>query len=180
MPDYPICLGVLFTDTYTRPPQAATKTINGKDIYQQYDYVVQHQTGSYIRLRNNNQPIYNDKTGTWTEPTVNLAEVTILQQLNTTSKVNKIELKEVSDTNATIKVTHHSGAEIQINNSGDIIITPASGRDVLLGGSGATEGVPLGSLLKTWLDGHIHPTGVGPTGVPTTLSPSPSTTVLTL
>lgn len=56
---------------------------------------------------------------------------------------------------------------------------------LLLGGSDAAEGVPLGLQLKQWLDEHEHPyswtsgAGSGTTGPPTSPSPDPSGTVFT-
>jgi hypothetical protein len=58
---------------------------------------------------------------------------------------------------------------------------------LLLGGPGATQGVPLGTSLKSWLDAHTHTAGLlldgmsspvtGTTGAPVTASPSPSSKV---
>lgn len=48
----------------------------------------------------------------------------------------------------------------------------------ILLGTGATQPVPLGNALKSWLDGHVHPDPQGGnTGPPTAPSPDPSTVV---
>ena len=78
-------------------------------------------------------------------------------------------------------IKHTSGATIVIEPEGDVIVTPADGKNYKLGGDGATEGVPLGTSLKAWLDSHSHSTGVGPSGTPLQgPSPSPSTIVSVL
>lgn len=56
---------------------------------------------------------------------------------------------------------------ITLKNNGDIII---EGSNVKIG-ENATESIPLGDSLKTWLDNHVH---TGGTGTPTTSSPNPS------
>jgi len=38
---------------------------------------------------------------------------------------------------------------------------------LLIGSDTAEQPVPLGTYLQTWLEGHTHPTGVGPSGPPT-------------
>lgn len=57
------------------------------------------------------------------------------------------------------------------------VTVEASGKIYL--GDGATEGVPLGAQLKSWLDSHTHtaPADGGATSGPTSASPSPSTGV---
>lgn len=173
-PDYPVCLGIVFNETNTRPPEAAS--INGQ--YQHFDYVVQHQTGSFIRFRNKNQPV--QVADQWIEPSLNLAEVKLSQLLSDGTKVNEITMEETSQGVSTVKVEHHTGASVVIDSVGNIVVTPASGKNVLLGGSGASHGLSLGDSLKTWLDTHSHPTSTGPSGSPTTSSPAVSTTVKTL
>jgi len=74
-------------------------------------------------------------------------------------------------------IKHTSGATIVIEPEGDVIVTPADGKNYKLGGSAAEQGVPLGDDLKSWLDSHTHPTGVGPSGAPFVGSPNPSSVV---
>lgn len=67
-------------------------------------------------------------------------------------------------------------SKIVLKANGDIAIETAG--NVFVGGSTATEGVPLGDQLKTWLDGHTHTeSGGGATTAPTTASPAPSAKV---
>lgn len=68
-------------------------------------------------------------------------------------------------------LTHKSGSLIKFFNDGSIQLTPASGKDLFIGASGATENLVLGQKLKTFLNNMInallaaqYPTGVGPTG----------------
>jgi hypothetical protein len=70
-------------------------------------------------------------------------------------------------------------AKVVITPNGHVII---NGGQIFLG-EGATEGVSLGTSLKSWLDGHTHPYswtdpgGSGNTGIPNSASPAPSTIV---
>ena len=64
-----------------------------------------------------------------------------------------------------------NSVKIKIDSSNNIILDTDS--NIYLGES-ATEGVPFGNALKTWLDNHVH-TASG-AGVPASSSPSPSTT----
>lgn len=56
--------------------------------------------------------------------------------------------------------------KIVLKENGEVII---QGGNVFLGNESATEGIPLGDTLKTWLDGHTHGGSA-----PTSPSPSPS------
>lgn len=58
---------------------------------------------------------------------------------------------------------------VVIGNDGNVTVE-ASGKIFL--GDGATQGVPLGQQLKTWLDSHTH--GSSGAGAPTSASPAPS------
>lgn len=73
-----------------------------------------------------------------------------------------------------------NGTELKFDiSTGDAIFTLAT--KLLLGSSGASEGVPLGNSLKDWLDNHTHggvATGGGTTSKPSSTSPSPSSKVL--
>lgn len=64
------------------------------------------------------------------------------------------------------KLIHPSGTELVITNSGEMQLTPASGQSVLIG-AGATEQIPHGNILQTFLevfanvyDGHTHLAGL--------------------
>lgn len=61
---------------------------------------------------------------------------------------------------------------ISVKQSGDIILK--SNSKVYLGSDSASEGVPLGTQLKTWLDSHTHGSG----SAPDSESPSPSEKVV--
>jgi len=68
-------------------------------------------------------------------------------------------------------------SKVILRDSGDIIIESAG--DVLLGSETASEGVPKGDSLKTWLDSHTH---IGYDGITTSTpnngdSPAPSSKV---
>lgn len=168
-PDFPVCFGVIYNGTNTRPPEAGT--IDGE--YQFYDYVVQHQTGSFIRIRNRNQP-YQDSSGNWHEPETDLPKVTIQQLLADKKSVNEIELDEPVAGKSTITVTHHTGAKLKIDEDGNVIVIPANGKKIKLGSDNSGESLILGDSFKEWinklisskLEIHTHPTGVGPTGKP--------------
>jgi len=168
-PDYPVCLGVIYNISNTRPPEAGAE--DGE--YQYYDYVVQHQTGSFIRIRNLNQPSFSNDT--WIDPVEDLTEITIEQMLADKTKSNKIVMTEESSGSSTMIIEHHTGASVKIDADGNIILTPASGKKIKLGSDSSNESLVLGDSFKTWLDNfistkldlHIHPTAVGPTGVPT-------------
>jgi len=151
--------------------------------YKSYDYVVQHQTGSYIRMRNLSKASKNNSTGFVITPENNLPEIKIYQRLASsksgTDSANSIILSEETAGQSSVQIYHHTGAYIKINTDGNIILYPASGKNVLLGDVSASEGVPLGQTLKSWLDSHQHPTGVGPSGPPIASSPSPSSIVKT-
>lgn len=61
-----------------------------------------------------------------------------------------------------------AGQRILLTRDGDIVVTPAAGRKVLLGSATGTDPVVLKSELnsvlstvRTWLNGHIHPTPSG-------------------
>lgn len=61
-----------------------------------------------------------------------------------------------------------AGQRILLNRDGDVIVIPAAGRKVLLGSATGTDPVVLKSELnsllstvRTWLNGHIHPTPSG-------------------
>jgi phage gp45-like len=67
------------------------------------------------------------------------------------------------------------GQKILLDKDGNVIITPKSGAKVLLGDSTGTDPVVLKSELnsvlstvRTWLNGHIHPTPSGTSSVATT------------
>lgn len=74
-------------------------------------------------------------------------------------------------------------SKITMDQIGNVAIETT--KNVYLGGSDATEGVPLGVQLKTWLDNHTHPIswtdpgGSGTSGAPTSSSPAPSGKVKT-
>lgn len=86
----------------------------------------------------------------------------------TTGGGAKTEIDGKSD-----KLTHSSagGGKVEIQAGSKIIVE--SGLIEL--GEGATESVVLGDSFKIYFDQHIHPTGVGPSGPPTT--PMPPTTL---
>lgn len=52
----------------------------------------------------------------------------------------------------TFTYEHPTGATVHINNDGDIILTPAGGRSVKVGGSDATEALVLGYELKSYFN----------------------------
>jgi len=91
--------------------------------------------------------------------------------------------------NEKIIITDHSGSTVTMS-ANNIIINSIGNINLM---TGSTEGVPLGTSLKVWLDDHIHsfshthtaPAGGGTTSGPSattvdaviTKSPSPSTIV---
>jgi hypothetical protein len=86
---------------------------------------------------------------------------------------NKIE-------NASGNKTETIGGNWNINITGNVTITTPQAdinADVLNLGTGASEKAVLGDQLKAYLDSHIHPTGVGPSGPPTTPMNALSSTV---
>jgi hypothetical protein len=57
----------------------------------------------------------------------------------------------------------------------EIHVTPAG---VNVGAANATHPMVLGDMLKALFDGHIHPTGMGPSGPPSAGVPIPSSQIL--
>lgn len=84
---------------------------------------------------------------------------------------NSLTINSIGNTNQTV------GGNLNITVSGNCTIN-ASGNTVVEGssvklGAGAAEAVIKGDTFKSLFDAHIHPTGVGPSGPPTSpLSPS--------
>lgn len=76
-----------------------------------------------------------------------------------------------STTDLTIMNKEH-GSKVTLKSDGSIVIDATS----IELGDGATEGVPLGASLKTWLDSHTHisATSGSPTSAPLSSSPDPS------
>lgn len=61
-------------------------------------------------------------------------------------------------------VYNDAGARVVLKANGDIEATPAPGRELLVSnGAGTLDRL----VTKTEYDLHLHPTGVGPSGVPT-------------
>lgn len=67
------------------------------------------------------------------------------------------------------------GQKILLDKDGNVIITPKEGSKVLLGSATGTDPVVLKSELnsllstvRTWLNGHIHPTPSGASSAPST------------
>lgn len=76
-------------------------------------------------------------------------------------------------TGGEVAIYHKDGAKVLLKDGGDIEITAAPGGQVIVNdGSG---GEPL--ITKSQFDAHVHPTGVGPSGVPNNAATS-GTTVL--
>jgi len=156
-------------------PSAAkdeSNTETNRTLYRRYDYVQQHQTGSYIRMRNLSDTTV-DRLGTVTQPDDNLPEIKIYQRLAAskegTDSANSIILTETEPGQSTIQIYHHSGAYIKINADGEVIINTDktiinSGHIEL--GAGASEKLVLGDSFMPVFNGHSHPTGVGLTGAP--------------
>ncbi len=71
-----------------------------------------------------------------------------------------------------VTVYNHTGAKIRITKDGDIAVTPAPGREVLVSdGSGTPE--PL--VKRSEFLAHGHPTaGTGPPSPPTPVPPAPT------
>jgi uncharacterized protein involved in type VI secretion and phage assembly len=72
----------------------------------------------------------------------------------------------VFDDDGGVVVLAHGGdkAEVRITKAGEVII---KAEKVKLGADGASEAVVLGNAFKDFFNSHTHPTGVGPSGVPT-------------
>lgn len=182
-PDHPVCMGSIYNPTYSNPPEAALSD-NGQS-YQMYDLVMQHQTGSYIRFRNNNQP-YQDSRGSWHDPKTNLSEIVIHHNAG-----DELLINEATAGKTEFTYTHNTGTQIKISSNGSITVTgtnavnvnatnavtinssgskitlqPGSGSTLELG-SGAGEQLVLGNTFMSLFNAHIHPTGVGPSGAPT-------------
>jgi len=62
-----------------------------------------------------------------------------------------------------VTVTDKNGNKIELSSNGVVIESNA----ILLGSSGASEGLVLGNAFMQLFNGHTHPTGVGPSGPPT-------------
>ena len=55
---------------------------------------------------------------------------------------------------------------VTIDDNGITLSTPGA---VLIGDESASQPIPLGTFLQTWLLGHMHPTAMGPSGPPLTV-----------
>jgi hypothetical protein len=153
-PDLPVCFGAIYNFTNTRPPEAATEIDNnGVNQYQFYDYVIQHETGSFIRIRNLNQPLFNSTSGSWVEPSTNLTQLNITQQLSDNINVNEIVLEETAVGNSTVTISHNSGATIKIDKDGNIILIPTDGKTIYIGDSTGTKKIVLDGDSTS---GHSH------------------------
>lgn len=60
--------------------------------------------------------------------------------------------------------------------AGTVVFIKADGKIYLNGESGSVPAV-LGDKMKTLFDGHVHPTGTGPSGPPTAGTPIPSSQI---
>lgn len=75
---------------------------------------------------------------------------------------------------------HHTGAIVEFTPEGDAVVTPAPGRQVLLGGAGATDPVSLTSeltALRNWAATHVHSgvtAGAATSGAPAAPPPTAS------
>jgi len=79
---------------------------------------------------------------------------------------NKIEVKFGDSTT----ITMDSGG-ITLNTEQQVKVIA---QNVFVGSGDANQPIPLGTMLQTWLDAHIHPTAMGPSGPPTPATPFPS------
>jgi hypothetical protein len=161
-----ICLGVLRHASYSTMP-----VMDGKPL-QYEDCVLQHETQSFLRFRN--LDTIDDKGNSLPPSKTQRGRSEILIKHVTG---DSIEITEPNKGSTEISITHHSGATAKIDTSGNIILTPASGKQLKLGGSSASQGVALGDSLNQWLLMHTHPTGVGPSGPPMSVPPATSKVV---
>ncbi|MCP4650354.1 MAG: hypothetical protein GY853_09795 [PVC group bacterium] len=101
---------------------------------------------------------------------------------------NKVTLRDYHEHNETIGsmsgnypnikyIKLANGVSIALNSSETEVTIVAGDAEIYIdpdgiisiqGGSGTLEFSILGETLKAWLEAHIHPTGVGPSGVATT------------
>jgi len=90
---------------------------------------------------------------------------------------NPIENVDPSDLRIQLKWPERSiDSEIYLGgDTGDVVLRASN--MVRLGAGDAAQSAVLGDLLKTWLDAHVHSTGIGPSGPPTV--PLPDTTLST-
>jgi phage baseplate assembly protein V len=73
-----------------------------------------------------------------------------------------------------VAVYNSAGARILLTKDGDVVVSAASGRKVMVDdGAGGTE--PL--ITKSQFDAHTHPTGVGPSGPPDNAATSGTTVI---
>ena len=68
-------------------------------------------------------------------------------------------------------IKHKSGSTVQLLDSGDVVVTPAGGKDVFIGAKGATENLVLGQQFKAFMQQMIlaiqnanYVTAWGPSG----------------
>jgi len=133
---WPVCLGVLPTPIQDESlPTAAIDSRDGKNItYYPYDYVIQHQTGSYIRIRNLEKPGTPDEWGVTTAPTSNRSQITIHNELNNGSE-DSIVFNESSAGESTLTISHNTGTEVEIDTSGNVTINAGSNNVTITGGT---------------------------------------------
>jgi len=120
-----------------------TLEFNNDDIYQGF-YI-----GYWVSGSNSNSEFFSDYPNEW-------------------GFVDQgFKFKHNSVSNQTT-VVHSSGTTIKINPDGKIELLAAK-IDI---GTGANQSVVLGDNLKAYIEGHTHPTAVGPSGPPSAPMPA--------
>lgn len=131
-PDYAICFGAI------RNPFVNNVPITG-DV--QDDYLVHHQTDSYLRMRNLEK--VTDPSSTSIR-----SEVKIHHKTGT-----EIELTEPSVGKCECNIKHSSGATFKIDVDGNVLVTTTksvklSGKDVIIGDETKATGVQTGQTIS--------------------------------
>jgi hypothetical protein len=129
------------------------------------DYLVHHQTGSFLRFRTKDPPVYSvdpDGDTTWKYTRNQKSEIEIKHRAG-----DQFLIDEPTYGQTNFTYTHNTGAQVKIDTTGNIILHPASGKEIKLGSDVSSEKLVLGDSFKTLFNNHLHPGPTGPTGVPT-------------
>ena len=149
-PDHLVCLGALYHPQYVGMP-----VMDGTPLQLQ-DCVLQHETGTFFRFRNLDTV---DSKGNQVSPskTIRGRSEFIVEHVNG----DTIEMIEPVKGQTKISIKHHSGASAMIDVNGNVILTPASGKEVKLGSSTSSHRIVMDSFEPVY-NGHGHLTPMGP------------------
>ncbi len=133
---------------------------------------------AYIAFDPNGSIIMGNKNGSLIFMDAENGAMSIIDEHGNTIASDSVGLRLID---ATGNVVELKDQVVQVLAPGSVVINAKtvdlqSGQVVI--GKSAVQKVVLGDLWKTLFDGHLHPTGTGPSGPPTAGVPIPSATCL--